>query len=259
MVKASSKRIDFYNQKDVWINYIDEANKLRINETIKMIPQVQSILEIGCGSGLILNKLSSNCVIGLDLSRVALEQVTHEKVIGSCDQLPFKNSSLDVVIAAELLEHLDNENLKKTLSEMYMVACEYILVSVPYKERPWETFVKCANCGNVYSPYGHQQYFDEKRTRNLIKSKHQKIKLVGIKRRLPFLGRIMQKSGVYGYRKNSICPLCGSRKLRYGKVEKIVNLVLGRLTKLAHPEPNWILCLYELRSKNEIEKSKKKN
>jgi len=224
---------------------------MRINETIKMIPQVHSILEIGCGSGVLVNKLSSNSVVGLDWSHVALQHVTRERVVGTCDHIPFKDSSFEMVIAAELLEHLNDETLRTTLEEIRRVTCKYIIISVPYKERPWETFVRCADCGNVYSPYGHKQYFDEDSIRVLIKSKRQKVKFCGVKRRLPFLKRIIQKVGIYSYRKDSICPSCGSKKLKYGKVEKTAYFMLEYLSRFTFPEPNWILCLYELRSENE--------
>jgi len=246
MGKVPSRQPSFFDQKRVWIKYEDEVNKERVEKTIAMIPQVPSILEIGCGSGSILNRLSSDLIVGLDLSRVALEEIIHERVVGSGDLLPFKDFSFDAVILAEVLEHLNNTQLRKTLEEVTRVAHSYVLVSVPSKEMPWETFVKCARCGSSYSPYGHQQYFDEDRVRSLIKSKHQRIEFCGVKRRLSSVKRMMQKIGIYGYRENSICPFCGSEKLRYGMIEKNANRALGLLSRFAPSEPNWILCLYEL-------------
>jgi len=246
MRNVPSRKLTFFDQKSVWIKYEDETNRERIKKTITMIPQVSSILEIGCGSGLILNKLSSDLIVGIDLSRAALNEIIHERIVGSGHMLPFKDFSFDMVILAEVLEHLNTKQLEKTLEEVTRVARYYVLVSVPYREMPWETFVKCACCGNSYSPYGHQQFFDEDRIRGLIKSQYQRIEFCGMKKRLLSLKKIMQKFGIYNYRENSICPFCGSKKLKYGIVEKIANNALRLISKFAPSEPNWILCLYKL-------------
>jgi len=74
----SSKNIDFYDQNEVWADYIDLMNELRIKKTLEMIPKFQSILEIGCGNGAILNRISKpNYVVGVDLSRTSLKYVIH--------------------------------------------------------------------------------------------------------------------------------------------------------------------------------------
>ena len=73
------------------------------------------------------------------------------------------------------------------------------------------------------------------------------LEFCGIKKRLPLIKRTMQKFGIYSYRENSLCPICGSKRLKYGKSEKIINRGLRYLTNIfAKPESNWILCLYEL-------------
>lgn len=244
---------DFHNQDDVWVKYVtalDESNKRRIEKTISLMPEdTNSVLEVGCGSGAIINNLSSyDFVVGLDLSPTALKYVTRKKALGSCDSLPFRDNFFDIVIAAELLEHLDIQTLKKTVMEIKRVAGKYILISVPYKERPWETFVKCASCNYTYSPYNHQQYFNIERLRHLLESEELRVYFSGTKKRLPKIRRIMQILGFYSYRENVICPLCGSKKLRYGKIEKKMGYILGFLNeRLAKSEPNWILCLYRLK------------
>ena len=243
---------DFHNQESVWARYItnlDELNKRRIEKTRGLIPKdTCSILEVGCGPGSVINNLSSyDLVVGLDLSKTALRYVTQKKVQSSCHNLPFRDKSFDIVIAAELLEHLDDQIFSRTVVNIGRVARKYILLSVPYREKPWETFVKCADCGNTYSPYNHQQYFDEERLRHLFRSKHLRIEFCGVKKRLPSIKKIMQKMGFYSYRENSICPVCGSKKLKYWKLERIMGLVFGYLTNIfAKSEPNWILCLYQV-------------
>lgn len=244
-----NNKTDFFRANEVWNGYITEANKERIQKTIKMIPEdTRSLLDVGCGNGAIINNIpSSFYAVGIDSSIQALEYVNRNKTVGVCNSLPFKDKSFDIVISAELLEHLDNQILSKTLTELQRISRKYILISVPFQEKPWETFVKCADCGYAYSPYYHQQYFDARRIKTLLKSEYQIIKFCGTKKVLPKIKRIGQKLSIYSYRKNSICPKCGSSKLKYGMIEKLYNKGISLLTQIfAKEKPNWILCLYKL-------------
>lgn len=244
-----SNRANFYMKQEVWNDYINEPNKERIRKTIEMIPDDGiSLLDVGCGNGAIINNISSFVyAVGIDSSTQALEYVNRNKIAGVCNSLPFKDKTFDIVISAEMLEHLDNQTLSETIIEFQRVAKKYILISVPFKEKPWETFVKCAYCGCTYSPYYHQQYFDEKKVKGLWRSKCQIIQFCGVKQVLPKIKRMGQKVGIYSYRKDSICPNCSSSKLKYGIIEKLYNYGLACLQNIfAEEAPNWILCLYKV-------------
>ncbi|HLH22016.1 MAG TPA: class I SAM-dependent methyltransferase [Chloroflexota bacterium] len=70
------------------------------------------VLEIGCGVGHVLARLSGRCaVVGLDLSPEALRQaravVPRARLLeGSADRLPFADACFDAVLARHVLEHL---------------------------------------------------------------------------------------------------------------------------------------------------------
>jgi len=235
-----------------WVKSVREADKERASKTVAMIPKdTSSILEVGCGNGIIINEIAkSKFAVGLDFSNTALKYVNREKVMGDCVNLPFAAKTFDMVIAAEVLEHLDQRTLNNTLLELQRVAKRYILVSVPFREKPWETFVKCGHCGHAYSPYGHQQYFDRKRVEWLIKSKQQVVEFSGRRKALPWLTRFGQiVFGAYSYRKNSICPRCNSNVLKYGILTKTYERVCSILKVFAGVQPNWILCLYKVEYK----------
>ena len=86
----------YYNQNDCWAENISEKDLDRIEKTISLIPKgTKSILDIGCGSGDIANRLSNKYqIVGLDISRKALELLTVPSIIATASRLPFKSSSL---------------------------------------------------------------------------------------------------------------------------------------------------------------------
>lgn len=107
---------------------------------LSLVEQVQpkSILEVGCGDGLVLSKLRSEFpevgLVGLDLSLAMARKVKYERGIklvacASAESLPCPPASFDLVICAEVLEHLHHP--RGALREAKRVAREHVLVSVP--------------------------------------------------------------------------------------------------------------------------------
>ncbi|HMS22638.1 MAG TPA: class I SAM-dependent methyltransferase [Candidatus Levybacteria bacterium] len=87
----------------------------------------QKILEIGCGQGFntyILSKNKLNTVTGIDLSTVDIK-IARQRYPGidfkkmNAERLVFKRDAFDVVIALQILEHVDN--LDKVLDEIVRV------------------------------------------------------------------------------------------------------------------------------------------
>ena len=119
-------------------------NKHRIDKVISLVPSdSNSVLELGCGFGYICNRLNKNySVNAIDFNISTLRHVICGKVLATCTVLPFKGNCFDTIIASELLEHLDGKDLFKTINEIERISRKYVLITVPYEENPWETFVK---------------------------------------------------------------------------------------------------------------------
>ncbi|MEK7636785.1 MAG: class I SAM-dependent methyltransferase [Patescibacteria group bacterium] len=102
----------------------------------------QSVLEVGCGEGYLLTAIAlavpSAALLGLDVNDEALRvgrrlwpslKMEH----GDIYRLPQSDRSWDVVIASEVLEHLERPS--EALRELKRVAKRYLLLSVPFE--PW--------------------------------------------------------------------------------------------------------------------------
>lgn len=105
--------------------------------TIKNL-DIESVLDVGCGEGFTLNRLKEEGIgkklEGVDFLDIAVNigKKMHPGLAlkqGDIYKLEYKNNSFDLVMATEVLEHLDDP--KKGLKELIRVSKKYILLSVP--------------------------------------------------------------------------------------------------------------------------------
>lgn len=92
------------------------------------------ILDIGFGSGDILKKHSNAFGIEIDYHQVSQArkyQPQNTFAVGKAENLPFMKNTFDVVIATEVLEHVDND--QKMISEILRVLSSkgYLILTVP--------------------------------------------------------------------------------------------------------------------------------
>jgi len=125
--------------EEFWNKYSD-GNESRYNEEFAKFTRdlatslrCTSILEIGCGTGIDLRLFQDTFEIhGIDLNDHALEIAKKKSPIvdfkkGNITELPFEDSSVDFVFTHGLMNYLDDETLKKGISEMYRVSGKYIM------------------------------------------------------------------------------------------------------------------------------------
>lgn len=111
--------------------------------------QARSILDVGCGKGepmAFINRDGKFEVIGIDLFQPYLEAaknkgVYQKLILGDAQHLPFEAKSFDVVICMEVLEHLEQQDGNRLLSELERVAKKQVLLTTPvgrYKQHPFD-------------------------------------------------------------------------------------------------------------------------
>lgn len=99
---------------------------------------VKSILDVGCGEGLVLKSLAKNVSTlechAIDISEAEVIDAKRnipfcDVVMGSADQLPFEDNAKELVICSEVLEHLENPDA--ALKEICRVTSKYAILTVP--------------------------------------------------------------------------------------------------------------------------------
>ena len=118
------------------------------------IPNRARVLDVGAGAGIVPTRISklrsdlrwSACDFSREsvdyLRKLGTVEFERLEVANVCQGLPFKPRSFDVVLATEILEHLDSPTA--AIAEMARIASKRLLVSVPHNhhipchEHIWE-------------------------------------------------------------------------------------------------------------------------
>ena len=103
-----------------------------------------SILDVGCSTGTNLRMLTNSGflnVIGFDRNPLTLNYVAAEDcaslVIGDVCELPFDDQSFSLILATDIIEHVDDD--KRAVEEMFRVLKTggFMLISVPTFRSLW--------------------------------------------------------------------------------------------------------------------------
>ncbi len=150
----------FYEKHD-WEKLGLQKLQPKIEKVLEWIPRdVTSIVDVGCGNGVITNILSEHFdVTAVDRSKNALTYVKTKKVEASADDIPLKENSFDLVFSSEMLEHLEDQTLEGTIREFKRLSRKYIFITVPNGENPDKLAIQCPSCGYVYNRPNHLRSF----------------------------------------------------------------------------------------------------
>jgi len=188
-----------------------------IADILSLLPgDVRSVLDVGCGDGLITNCLPEHIdVTGLDINEESLKKVSRKKVTGRIESLPFPDSSFDLVMANDVLEHLYEDAFKKGLTELARVARKYVLITVPFMENLLYGTTFCGICGNTYHVNGHLRSFDLETLRTLFSKPWRVIEVcfsgqLWISPRSTYVD-LLRTLGHYYHCLSSKCPRCGAQ------------------------------------------------
>jgi SAM-dependent methyltransferase len=181
-------------------------------------PAPATVLDVGCGTGVLVDALNEAGyqAEGVDSDEAVMGVMAGPHRVGTIDALPYADASFDVVVAAEVLEHLPVDIYAVALGELARVARRRVIITVPNAEPLDAASTRCPQCACIYSVHGHVRRFDKRTMGPLIpgyrliavdttgpyKLRHRSVEWY-VRRRL--LGRWPAQPG-------AVCPQCGFRQ-----------------------------------------------
>jgi SAM-dependent methyltransferase len=113
-----------YDTKERWMSYWYQINEV-------LMTKARKVLEIGVGNKTVSNYLKER---GIEIITVDIDPSSNPDYVCSVIDLSriFKPKTFDVILCAEVLEHLPFKNFGKALGELHKVSREWVLLSLPY-------------------------------------------------------------------------------------------------------------------------------
>ena len=243
-----------------WSHINHDFLKGKIEKIIEWIPEdVQKIVDIGCGNGVITNILGSHYdVTAVDRSEQALESVETKKLSASADSIPLPDKSFDMVFSSELLEHLNDNLLKGTITEMKRLSRKYVFITVPNDENPDKLSIRCPECKYVYNSPNHLRRFKTSNFPSLFpeykilktlafgsKVRYYNPTILKIKKNLTPASSWIPKYWIEESKRNTICPNCES-EFNYPYKFNPIATGLDIINVILSPKkPCWLFVLME--------------
>ncbi len=120
----------------------------------------QSILDVGCGTGLITRLIHSENVTALDINPWALERAKINTkgrsvafVLGDAEDIPFPANTFDIVVCTEMLEHLVKPDLALQGIHRILKPGGQFIGSVPSKSVIWKYRKLLSSTSPVQEPF----------------------------------------------------------------------------------------------------------
>lgn len=111
-----------YDYQERWISYWHQ-----IDEVLKLEPE--TVLEIGIGNKMVSDYLKKQ---GIEIATLDMDKDLSPDFVANVIKMPLADNSFDLVLCAEVLEHLPFENFEKSLLELKRVTKKCIVLSLPH-------------------------------------------------------------------------------------------------------------------------------
>lgn len=113
-------RGDYHRHLDRrWAYYPVYIEKMRrVRAFLQGVRRTSRILDVGCGEGLLVEEYRQ---LGYDMTGVDLNYSSAAVVRGDITQLAFPGASYDVVLALDVIEHLNFHDQERALAEIHRV------------------------------------------------------------------------------------------------------------------------------------------
>ncbi len=176
--RVDAERFDYFNNPDPTDV---EYEKLFRKFILGLAGKHARVLDMGSGSGW-TSSIPHEQLYYVDLSMrnlSALKSGSSAQTLADANYLPFKDESLDLVIASEILEHLNSPEIAAHEIWRVLRPGGKAIVSTPYKERLRYTL--CIHCNQVTPLNAHLHSFDKQMLMSMFPSGRKRTYLFGSK------------------------------------------------------------------------------
>lgn len=111
-----------YRSHERWNSYWHQLDLVRA-----LTPS--RVLEIGPGGGVVTRELRA---LGIEVITCDIAPDLNPDIIASVTALPVEDGSFDVVLAAEILEHIEFSDLPAALRELCRASSRAVVISLPH-------------------------------------------------------------------------------------------------------------------------------
>jgi ubiquinone/menaquinone biosynthesis C-methylase UbiE len=185
------KKEVFDHYQGIADSFMDLSNKYCDNryllEIRKYLGKSGSVLDVGCGTGLLLSKLAAKRRIGVDLSSGLLKQLRNkggdrglELVQADAESLPFRADSFDTVYSVNLLEHVPHP--ERVVSEGVRVLKRGGKLILITPNGDVGLFLEIADRLKLKAPEGPHHFLGSRKMRSLVPSGKARVRVVNQKK-----------------------------------------------------------------------------
>lgn len=108
---------------------------------MKSEPRPGRVLDVGCGTGLMLSRLKRWKPVGLDLSNESMRfchrRGIHDLLKGDVVKLPVRHGAMDLLLALDLIEHIERDDLMIREFRRVLRPGGYLMATVPAHQWLW--------------------------------------------------------------------------------------------------------------------------
>lgn len=165
----------------------------------------QTVLDIGCGNGYIMDNLKAKNVVGIDQCFEMLAQGNNRNFLcADAENLPFPKNSFDAVYSADLLEHIPHPNLMVKESSRVLKKGGKLIIITPNGDLGW--LLEILDRLKLKTPEGPHKFLGFNKLRRLLENENFNVirheKFIFFPKDLPLITKIAEKSEKYAK------PLC---------------------------------------------------
>lgn len=154
----------------------EPATEARYAVLAKRMVGAERILDIGCGDGYLMSLASRRCeaVVGIDTERTGIQlgadllknYVNCSLALASCFHLPFADGSFDIVVLADVIEHLECPESCLAETRRVLTADGCSLVTTP----KWRA-------GKMWDPEHHWKEYKPEELAQLLEQHYARVTL----------------------------------------------------------------------------------